>query len=127
MTFSKCIEWIYVLWKYSNKLVSSLIHIWWSIAQVIEICPILKIWVSCDLSLVWVIKTYWIGIKIGVHALDLWYKMIYKFHKNWIRDALVLEWILSTIVQQFSACSSVEELKSGSILEVKWSLNFYRC
>ena len=68
MTFSKWIEWIYVLWKYSNKLVSSLIHTWWSIAQVIEICPILKIWASCDLSHVWVIKTYWTGIKIGAHA-----------------------------------------------------------
>ena len=106
MTFSKWIEWIYVLWKYSNKFVSSLIHTWWSIAQVIEICPILKIWASCDLNHVWVIKTYWIGIKIGVHALDYWYKILYKFHENWIRDALVLEWILSAIVQQFSACSN---------------------
>ena len=65
------------------------------------------------------IKTYWIGIKIGVYALDLWYKILCKFHENWIRDALVLEWILLVIVDQFSACSSVEKLKSGSNLEVK--------
>ena len=45
-------------------------------------------------------------MKIGVHALDLWYKMLYKFHENWIRNVSVLEWILSAIVQQFSACSS---------------------
>ena len=76
MTFSKWIEWIYVLWKYSNELVSSLIHIWWSIAQVIEICPILKIWVSCDLSHVWVIKYIGIGLKFGMNALDLWYEML---------------------------------------------------
>ena len=111
MTFSKWIVWIYVLWKYSNKLVLSLIHIWWSIAQVIEICPILKIWVSCDLSHICVIKTYWIGIKIGVHPLNLWYKILYKFHENWIRDASVLEWILSAIIQLFSACSSGGRIK----------------
>jgi hypothetical protein len=29
-----------------------------------------------------------------------------KFHEKWIRDASVLECILSAIVQQFSACSS---------------------
>ena len=58
-------------------------------------------------------------MKIGVHALDLWYKMMCKFHENWIRDASVLEWILSAIVQQFLACNSVEELKSDSNLEVK--------
>jgi len=26
-----------------------------------------------------------------MHALDLWYKILYKFHENWIRDDLVLE------------------------------------
>ena len=51
------------------------------------------------------IKTYLIDIKIGVHALDLWCKM-YKFHNNWIRDALFLEWILPAIVQQFLAYNS---------------------
>ena len=51
-------------------------------------------------------QNLWIGIKIDVHSLDIWYKTLYKFHKNWIRDASVLEWILSAIVQQFSACSS---------------------
>ena len=106
MTFSKWIEWIYILWKYSNKLVSSLIHTWWSIAQVIEICPILKIWASCYLSHVWVIKTYWIGMKISVHALDLRYKILYKFYENWIRYALVLEWILLAMVQQFLSYNS---------------------
>jgi hypothetical protein len=65
------------------------------------------------------IKSNWIGLKFGIHALDLWYKMLYKFYENWIRDASVLEWILSAIVQQFSACSSVEELISGSNLEDK--------
>ena len=65
------------------------------------------------------IKTYWIGIKIDVHALELWYKIMYKFHENWIRDSSVLEWILSAIVQQFSAYNIVEELKSGSNIEVK--------
>jgi hypothetical protein len=53
-----------------------------------------------------VIKSIWIGLKFGMHALDLWYKMLYKFHENLIRDALVLEWILSAIVQQFSAYNS---------------------
>jgi hypothetical protein len=80
--------------------------IWWSIAQCIKICPKLKIWASCDLSHVWVVKSIWIGLKFGIHALDLWYDMLYKFHKNLIRDASVLEWVLSAIVQQFSACSS---------------------
>ena len=32
--------------------------------------------------------------------------MLHEFHKNWIRDALVFEWILSAIVQQFLACNS---------------------
>ena len=45
-------------------------------------------------------------MKIGIHALDLWYKMLKKFHENWIRNSSVLEWFLSAIVQQFSACSS---------------------
>ena len=45
-------------------------------------------------------------MKIGVHALDLWYKMLCKFYENWIRDSSVLEWIFSAIVQQFLACSS---------------------
>jgi hypothetical protein len=67
--------------------------------------------VRCDLSHVGVIISYCIGLKFGVYALDLWYKMLYKFHENWIRDALVLEWILSTIVQQFSACSSGGRIK----------------
>ena len=49
--------------------------------------------------------------KIGVRALDLWYKMLYKFHKNWIRDASVLECILSAIVQQFLACKSGGRIK----------------
>ena len=65
------------------------------------------------------IKTYWIDIKIGVHSLYLWYKILYKFHDNWIRDSLVVEWILSAIVQQFQYITVVEELKSGSNLEVK--------
>ena len=91
MTFSKWFEWIYVLWKYSNKLVSSLIHIWWSIAQLLKSILYCKIWASYDLSHVWIIKTYWIDIKIGLYALDLWYKMLYKFYKNWIRDASALE------------------------------------
>ena len=45
-------------------------------------------------------------MKFGVHALELWYDMLYKFYKNWIRDASVFEWILSAIVQQFFACNS---------------------
>jgi hypothetical protein len=45
-----------------------------------------------------VIKSYWIGLKFGMHALDLWYEMLEKFYENWIRDASVLE-ILSAIVQ----------------------------
>jgi hypothetical protein len=45
-------------------------------------------------------------MNFGMHALDLCYKMLYKFHENWIRDASALEYILSAIVQQFSACSS---------------------
>ena len=36
MTSYKWYEWIYVLWKYSNKLASSLIHICWSIAQLLK-------------------------------------------------------------------------------------------
>ena len=52
------------------------------------------------------IKSIWIGFKFGMHALDLWYNMLYEFYENWIRNASVLEWILSAIVQQFSACSS---------------------
>jgi hypothetical protein len=52
------------------------------------------------------IKSIWIGFKFGIHALDLFYKILYKFHENWIRNASVLEYILSAIVQQFSACSS---------------------
>ena len=58
-------------------------------------------------------------MKIGVHSLDLWYKILCKFHENWIRDASVLEWILSAIVQQFQHITVMEELKSGSNLEVK--------
>jgi hypothetical protein len=46
-----------------------------------------------------------------MHALDLWYKMLYNFHENWIRDASVLEYIFSAIVQQFSACSSGGRIK----------------
>ena len=65
------------------------------------------------------IKSIWIGLKFGMHALDLWYKILYKFLENYIRDASVLEWNLSVIVQQFLAYNSVEELKSGSNLEVK--------
>jgi hypothetical protein len=80
--------------------------IWWSIAQCIEICPLLKIWAIWDQVWVWVTKSYWIGLKFGMHALDLWYEMLYKFHDNWMRNAMVLEHILSAIVQQFSACSS---------------------
>jgi hypothetical protein len=58
-----------------------------------------------------VIKSIWIGLKFGMHALDLWSKMLYQFHENWIRDASALEWILSAIVQQFSACSSGERIE----------------
>ena len=58
-------------------------------------------------------------MKIGVHALNLWYKMLYKFYENWIRDASVLEWILSAIVQQFSTYNSDGRIDSGSNLEVK--------
>jgi hypothetical protein len=36
-----------------------------------EICPLLKIWVSWVQVLVWVIKSYWIGLKFGIHALHL--------------------------------------------------------
>jgi hypothetical protein len=32
--------------------------------------------------------------------------MLYKFHDNWMRNSMVLEHILSAIVQQFSAYSS---------------------
>jgi hypothetical protein len=32
--------------------------------------------------------------------------MLYKFHDNWMRNAMVLERILLAIVQQFLACSS---------------------
>ena len=124
MTFSKWFEWIYVLRKYSNKLVSSLIHIWWSIAQLLEICPIFKIWASCDHSHVWVIKSYWIGMKICVHALALWYEMLYKFHGNWIRNASVLEWFLSAIVQQFSACSSGGRIKIWQFIWDQMKLKF---
>jgi membrane-anchored glycerophosphoryl diester phosphodiesterase (GDPDase) len=45
-------------------------------------------------------------MNFGMHALDLCYKMLYKFHDNWTRNAMILEYILSAIIQQFSACSS---------------------
>ena len=66
MTFSKWIEWIYVLWENSNKLISSLIRIWWSIAQVIEICPILQNLseLSSSLSL---------SDQIYLDSLEIWY------------------------------------------------------
>ena len=86
----------------------------------------IEIWASCDLSHVWVIKTYWIGIKISVHSLDFRYKMLYKFHENWIRDALVLEWILSTIVQQFSALSSGENFDCWQFIWSQMKLKFLK-
>jgi len=106
MTFSKWIEWIYVLWKYSNKLISSLIHIWWSMLKWLKSVLYYKIWVSYDLSHIWVTKSTYIGLKFGMHALDIWYNILYEFHENWIRDASVFKLIFSAIVQQFLACSS---------------------
>jgi hypothetical protein len=37
------------------------------------------------------IKSIWIGLKFSMHALDLWYKFLYEFHENWIKNASVLE------------------------------------
>ena len=36
MTFSMSYGWIYMLWEYSNKLATSLIHICWSISQLLK-------------------------------------------------------------------------------------------
>jgi hypothetical protein len=58
-----------------------------------------------------VTKSIWIDLKFGMHALDLWYKTLYKFYENWTRVALVLEYIFLAIVQQFSACSSGERIE----------------
>jgi hypothetical protein len=59
-----------------------------------------------------VIKSIWIGLKFGMVDQDSWYKILYKFYENWIRDDLVLEYIMSDIVQQFLAYSS------GVIIEI---------
>jgi hypothetical protein len=38
----------------------------------IEIGLKLKIWASWDQVWVWMIKSIWIDLKFGMHALDLW-------------------------------------------------------
>jgi hypothetical protein len=91
--FSKWTEWTcfvkvwFMLKKYSSNL---------------EICPILqKKWADCDDSHCWVIKSTWIGFKIGIHALHLWYELLWKSHKYWIRDTSVLKCILSHMCISF--------------------------
>jgi hypothetical protein len=61
-----------------------------------------------------VIKSILIVFKFGIHAVDLWYKLLHEFYENLIREASVLEWILSAIMQQFLACSS------GGRIEIWW-------
>jgi hypothetical protein len=59
-----------------------------------------------------VIKFIWIGLKIGIYALHLWYELLWKSHEYWIRDTSVLEWILSHM------CSSFQHVTVGKM----WNL-----
>jgi len=59
------------LMKVFNQVDFKFGSIWTSIAQLLEICQILKTWVSKDQVWVWVTKSIWNGLKFGMHAVHL--------------------------------------------------------
>ena len=99
-------------------------HIWWNIAQVLKSVQNWKTELAEIKSEFEVIKSIWIGLKFGMHDLDLWYKLLYKCHENWIRIASVLKWILSTIVQQFLSRSSGGRFDCWQFIWSQMKLNF---
>jgi hypothetical protein len=59
---------------FCESIKSSWYQVWFNLKKYrtsLEICPILQIWADRDDSHVWVIKSVWIGFKIGTHALHL--------------------------------------------------------
>ena len=127
MTLNMEYVYIYVFWVHSNKLTSSLIQFLWSIAQLLKICPLLKIWVSWEDTIVGWSNLF--GLVWNLVCMPYTYDTSFctSFMRIWWGILQFWSGSCQCMCSSFQHTPMSEDVKSGSNLKMHWSSNFYGC